>query len=119
MTTNTISLPTDTNPNNDAIRLVLTTCATQQQAETIAKGVLAAKLVACVNVIPNVQSWYQWQGKVCNDNELKLVIKTRADNLNATMAWLEAHHPYQTPEILSISANAGNRAYLQWIQDVC
>lgn len=100
-------------------RIVLTTCANQQQAEQLVKGLIEAQLVACVNLIPGLQSWYQWQEKICNDPELQLVIKTKQENIKAVMGWLEAHHPYETPEILVLAAETGSKAYLNWIQDVC
>ena len=101
------------------VRLVFTTCSTQQQAEQLALGLLDAKLVACVSLLPGLQSWYHWQEKVCHDLELQLVIKTKQQQINAVITWLEANHPYETPEIIVLPVEAGSQAYLKWIEDVC
>lgn len=109
-----------TNNNSAApIKVVLTTCSNQQQAEDLANGLLAQRLAACINILPPMQSWYRWQQKVCNDPEVQLVIKTSGNKVNQVMTWLEQHHPYETPELLVIAVEDASQAYRQWILDEC
>lgn len=101
------------------INIVLTTCSTSEQAKLLAEGLLSAKLVACVNIIPGVQSWYLWDEKICHERELQLVIKTKSLWVADVMAWLTKHHPYETPEILVLPVKEASQEYLNWIQSVC
>ena len=99
-------------------RLVLTTCATQQDAETLARTLLEQKLAACVNVLPNIQSFYMWQGKLTQDSELKLFIKTQSAKTSVLIDTLKQIHPYDVPEIQVIDITDGNNEYFSWIDEV-
>ncbi|MBD1387851.1 divalent-cation tolerance protein CutA [Neiella sp. HB171785] len=110
---------TNTQPSNDEVRVVLTTCASTEQGEQLAQDLLSADLVACVNMLPPMQSFYRWQGQLCNEMEVQLVIKTRAEHVEAIKSWLAQHHPYDTPEVLVLSVADASLAYHQWIKEVC
>jgi periplasmic divalent cation tolerance protein len=96
-------------------RLVLTTCGSLEEARTLAQALVERQLAACVNIIPQIESVYRWQGKVETANEFLLVIKTTAgafDNLRTALTEL---HSYDVPECIEIAIEDGSAAYLEWI----
>ena len=84
-------------------------------ADTLAKGIVAARLAACVNIVPGLVSHYRWQGRLRRDAEGLLVIKTTAARLKALERWVKARHPYEVPEMLALPVAAGSREYLAWL----
>lgn len=101
--------------NNDQVEVVYCTCDDQAQAIALARGLVAERLAACVNVVPGLTSVYQWQTEICEDSELLLIIKTTRDTRPALQRWLEANHPYDVPEIIALPVAGGAPAYLQWV----
>jgi periplasmic divalent cation tolerance protein len=95
--------------------IVVLVTAPRKDAERLAKGLVAARLAACVNVVPGVVSHYRWEGKVHKDAESLLVLKTRASKLGAVESWIKAHHPYSVPEVLALPVAGGSKAYLSWL----
>lgn len=100
-----------------AARLVLTTCADESSAATLAGALVERGLAACVTRLQTVRSVYRWQGRLCEDNEVQLLIKTTAEREAALFEALAALHPYEEPEILSLAVQNGSPGYLQWIED--
>lgn len=96
--------------------IVLTTTASQQQAETLARQIVETRLGACVQ-IQSVKSFYQWQGALCAEPECRLSIKTRRDRYAALAQFISAQHPYDTPEIVQIPITAGSSDYLRWLDE--
>lgn len=97
-------------------RIVLVTCGGRQQARKIAKGVVGARLAACVNVIlAPVESVYRWQGKVENAKEFLLVMKTTGSRLVALQKEVARLHTYEVPEFLVLDATGGSINYLRWL----
>jgi periplasmic divalent cation tolerance protein len=94
--------------------LMLTTVPSIEGGETIARDLVEARLAACVNVLPAMTSTYRWKGRVEQEREQQLVIKTSAALVAAVQEWLLANHPYETPELLVLEA-AGSAAYLRWV----
>jgi periplasmic divalent cation tolerance protein len=86
------------------------------QAEAVARALLEKRLAACVNIVANVRSLYWWQGKLEDDAESLLVIKTSADKVDALIAAVNEVHPYDTPELLALPVDEGNPAYLDWLR---
>ena len=74
-------------------------------------------LAACVNVLAPMESVYRWQGSVHQDAERQLVIKTRAERLDALYGRLRTLHPYEVPEFLVLPVGAGSPSYLDWVRD--
>lgn len=95
--------------------LVLTTCPGSISAKKIAQDLVTEKLAACVNIIPGVQSFFSWVGKVDTANEHMLIIKTTADNYEELEGYIKKVHPYELPEVIAVSIEAGFNAYLEWV----
>jgi periplasmic divalent cation tolerance protein len=95
--------------------LVLTNCPDEESANAIALALVEARLAACVNILPRVQSVYRWQGAVESATEIPLFIKSTAANYPALEATIRNRHPYQVPEIIALPVTHGLPAYLDWI----
>ncbi|WP_323121879.1 divalent-cation tolerance protein CutA [Burkholderia alba] len=94
--------------------LMLTTVPDGATARALADGALAARLAACVSELGTVRSSYHWQGKIETGEEIQLLFKTSAVRALELERYIQAHHPYDTPEILSWQA-AASVAYGQWV----
>lgn len=95
--------------------VVLTTAPHGKRAEVLAKGLIKARLAACVNVVPGVVSHYRWQARLRRDTESLLIAKTHARTLAALKHWIAAHHPYGVPEVVAVKVADGSKAYLNWL----
>ena len=95
--------------------IVLCTVPDAATGEALGQHLVAARLAACVNLIPGLTSIYRWQGKVQQDAETLLVIKTRHDRFDALSAAIRARHPYELPEIIAVPLSDGLPAYLDWL----
>jgi periplasmic divalent cation tolerance protein len=104
----------DINRMSDFV-IVLTTVPADADASAIATALVEARLAACVNVLPPMQSTYRWQGDVEQDTERQMVIKTSGLRVDALWERLRDLHPYDVPEFVVIPIVDGNQAYLNWI----
>ena len=95
--------------------LVITNCPDEETANTIALAAVEAKLAACVNILPRVQSVYRWQGKVESASEIPLFFKLTAANYPALEARIRELHPYDVPEIIALPISHGLPDYLNWV----
>lgn len=95
--------------------LVLSTCPGSITSKKIAQELVTEKLAACVNIIPGVQSFFSWVGKVDTANEHMLVIKTTHDCYPALEKKIKKIHPYELPEIIAVPIETGFAGYLDWI----
>jgi periplasmic divalent cation tolerance protein len=95
--------------------LVITNCPDEETANAIALALVEAKLAACVNILPRVQSLYRWQGVVESATEIPLFIKTSADRYAALEAAIRELHPQAIPEIIALPVTDGLPAYLNWV----
>ena len=93
---------------------VLVTTPDLKTARILARAALKARLIACANLIPRIESHYWWQGRLECGTEILLVMKTVRARLAALEQLVLAHHPYNTPEIISLPLAAGNARYLAW-----
>jgi periplasmic divalent cation tolerance protein len=100
----------------DAI-VVLTTLASVDEAVTLIQALLERRLVACGNILPGVRSLYRWEGKVADEREVIVLMKTRAARLDALEMAFGELHPYKVPELLALPVSAGLHKYLEWIDD--
>ena len=97
--------------------LILSTCPDSATAKQIAKELVAGKCVACVNIVPGLSSCFRWRDKVEFEDELLLLIKTVSGHYPAVEKTIKTLHPYELPEIIAISIEAGLVDYLHWIED--
>ena len=95
--------------------ILLTSVDDKSKAEAMAETLVNEKLAACVQISAKGTSVYQWQGKVCKEAEYYLSIKTDEAHQNQVITWLEANHPYDTPEIISLNAKASTQ-YTHWLE---
>jgi periplasmic divalent cation tolerance protein len=94
--------------------VVLGTCASPEEARSIARELVTSRLAACVNVAPAVASIYRWKGAIEESSEWLLIIKTRRDLFDAVRRKIEEMHSYQVPEALALAVVDGAPAYLDW-----
>ena len=95
--------------------VVLVTAPDVKAARKLARTALAARLVACANLIPKIESHYRWRGKIERGAEVLLVLKTTIARLAALEKLIVARHPYDTPEFVVLPINRGNKRYLDWV----
>jgi periplasmic divalent cation tolerance protein len=108
--------PVETRPATDYC-VVLTTCASDDDARTLASALLDQQLAACVQVMP-IHSYYTWEGAQQSEPERLLFVKTRRDLYDRVEAALRVVHKYDTPEIVCLPMMAGSAAYFSWIDQV-
>lgn len=102
-----------------AFAIVLITAPNLKSARRLAQSALQAKLIACANLVPKLESHYWWQGKLESSAEILLILKTRRANLRKLEALVLAEHPYETPEFLVLSLAGGSTKYLAWLAASC
>lgn len=101
----------------DVVVVALVTVPTAEVAERIATTVVGEHLAACVNVVPGVRSLFFWEGRVQDEPELLLTIKTTAGRLRALAARVRALHPYSVPELVALPVVGGHAPYLAWVSE--
>ena len=101
------------------VAMVLVTAPSLKTARALAKTALSARLIACANLIPKIESHYWWQGKIESGAEVLLILKTTRSKLAALEEVILASHPYDTPEFLVLPLSAGNQRYLAWLTASC
>jgi periplasmic divalent cation tolerance protein len=97
--------------------LVLSTSDSEEVARTIATALVEAKEAACVNIVPGIRSIYRWEGKICEEAEVLLAIKSTGELFDAVNSRIHRLHPYQVPEVIAVPIKDGDSAYLQWLRD--
>lgn len=96
------------------MRVMLCT-APADKAPDLARALVEERLVACVNLIPGVRSFYRWEGAVQDDAESLMVMKTTEEGAARVLARLPELHPYDVPEILALPVGAGHPPYVAWV----
>jgi periplasmic divalent cation tolerance protein len=95
--------------------VVLSTCATEADAERLARALVEVRLAACVNVVPGVRSFYHWKGQLDSGAECLMIIKTSRQLFPALCTEMEKLHAYEVPELLALPVVAGAENYLVWL----
>jgi periplasmic divalent cation tolerance protein len=96
--------------------IITTTYPDKDSVKTAAKILIEKKLAACVQLLP-INSIYSWQGKICEESEVMLLIKTRTALFNEVAEAIKANHSYEVPEIVQIPIIGGSDEYLRWIDN--
>src|SRR5436305_5014383 len=100
-------------------KIVLVTAPDWKVARHLAKTALAARLIACANLLPEIESHYRWQGRIERSAEVLLLFKTTATCLKRLEKLVIDNHPYDTPEFVVLDLHGGNRHYLDWLRKNC
>lgn len=87
-----------------------------ETARKLARSIIERRLAACVNVVPKIESIYLWEGKVNEDREYLLMIKTRTERVDELSKFVRENHPYSVAEVISLPIQNGNLPYLNWIK---
>jgi periplasmic divalent cation tolerance protein len=95
--------------------VVLTTLATEADARALVTSLVAARLVACGTLLAGARSIYRWEGKVTEEAEVVVLLKTDAAKWEALCAAVRERHPYQVPELLALPVERGLDRYLSWL----
>ena len=100
-----------------SVVVVFVTVPSADVGERLATALVAERLAACVNIVPGLRSIFSWEGRIAEESELLLLVKTRASRLPELEARVRTLHPYSVPEILAVPAVAGHAPYLAWVGD--
>lgn len=98
-------------------RIVLSTTGSEDEARKVARELVERRLAACVNILPQVESIYRWQGKIETGREWLLLIKTTAERFTAVNDTIRELHSYELPECIAIEIEDGSPEYLRWLSD--
>ena len=95
--------------------LIYVTASSREEAETIARSVVADRLAACANVLPGVTSFFWWEGEVQSEPEVSLILKSREDLVETLTAKIKQLHSYDCPCVVAVPITQGNPDFLEWI----
>ena len=95
--------------------LVIVTCVSKEEARKISETLLRKRLVACVSILPNIESRFWWKGKLNSAAELLITMKTVRSNFKKIEAEIKSLHSYEVPQIIAVPIVLGSRDYLDWI----
>ena len=97
--------------------VVFVTCGSEEDASKIAHALVEEELAACANMISSLRSIYRWEGKIYDEKEWLLLIKTRRSRFEDLVKRVKALHSYSVPEIIALPITHGSPAYLNWIEE--
>ena len=96
--------------------MVFTAFANADDAARVVRTLVEERLIACGNLLPGVRSLYRWEGKVADQSEVMVLMKTRKQDWTALISRLHELHPYRTPECIAVRIAAGAPAYMAWLE---
>jgi periplasmic divalent cation tolerance protein len=94
------------------------TALNEEEAAKIARGLVEAKLAGCVNIVKGIRSIYIWQGKIEDEPEALMIVKTQRKHFKALSAKVKELHSYSVPEIIALPIVEGSEDYLKWLKEV-
>ena len=97
--------------------MVFVTAPDANVAADLTKALLSDELVACGNIVDGLRSVYRWEGKICDDSEALLILKTTKDKVESLKIKVVEVHPYECPEVLVVPVSDGHPEYLSWVRD--
>ena len=97
--------------------VVFVTCGSEEEALKIARALVEEKLAACANMVSPLRSIYRWEGKIWDEKEWLLIIKTQRSKFEDLAKRVKALHSYSVPEIIALPITEGSPAYLNWIEE--
>lgn len=100
--------------NKNDYQMVISTCTDKENAGIIARTLVEKRLAACVQMLP-IESVYSWKGKICEENEIIIFIKSKTDLFAGIMGIIKELHSHEVPEIIQVPISGGLLEYLQWI----
>jgi periplasmic divalent cation tolerance protein len=98
--------------------IIFVTAASEQEAASISRALVEEGLAACANIIPQIRSIYRWEGKIWDEKEALIIIKSREDLFERIRSRVKELHSYEVPEITAVNLDKGDSAYWQWIESV-
>jgi len=99
-------------------QLLMTTCPNSESANQLARALVEKRLAACVNIVPKIQSIYEWQAEIIEGAEVLLLIKTDSEHYAAIEKTLFDLHPYEVPELIALPIEQGFPPYLAWMDGI-
>lgn len=96
--------------------IIFITASSKGEARKIARNLVNARLVACINIIPNIESFFKWKGKLEVCKEVLLIAKTKAELFSKVERCVKRLHSYECPEIIAFEIAKGNKDYLRWVE---
>ena len=100
----------------EQVLVILVTAVNQREAARIGEEMVNARLAACANIIPGIQSIYRWKGKVVKEQEALLILKSTTSRYRVLEKAIMAMHTYEIPEIIALSVKKGLDRYIGWVR---
>ena len=101
---------------SEELIVVVTSVGTEEQALDVAHALVRGRRAACVNIVPNIHSVYRWKGRVCDDGEMLLIIKTRKSQFEGVRDIIQRVNTYELPEVLGYRVDQASPGFAQWIE---
>ncbi len=98
------------------VRTILVAAPDAATGEHLGRALVQERLAACANIVPGVVSLYRWQGELRRETEVLMVVKTTQEQVEAVCARVVELHPYDVPEVLALTVDAGHTPYLDWVR---
>jgi periplasmic divalent cation tolerance protein len=98
--------------------VILVTCGSEEEALSIARTLVEERLAACVNLVSPVRSIYRWEGKIWDEEEWLLIIKTQRQRFEELEEKVKSLHSYAVPEIIGLPIVEGSSSYLEWLEEM-